>query len=298
MDRECELTGRIMKGIAGFYYVNVEDDGVYECRAVGIFRKDKQKPLVGDLVKIRVLDSKKREGSLVGICKRSTALIRPEVANVDQALIVFAQIFPEPNLILLDKFLIMMLEHEIECVICFNKQDMAKDSKREELLNIYSGCGVKVITISALEAQGLQQIRELLKNKFTVLAGPSGVGKSTLINHLCPQAKMETGEISKKMERGKHTTRHSELFYLDKGTYLMDTPGFTAFSLMDMPENTIKNYYPEFYPYEGKCKYQECSHIHEPKCAVKDAVQTGAISRIRYEGYLTIYEEQKNRRKY
>lgn len=305
-----KLQGRIVKGIAGFYYVKTDELGIVECHAKGKFRKEQRKPLVGDLAEIEIVEVIRSEednakeshiGSIVSITERKNSLIRPEVANVDQALIIFAHTSPEPNLNLLDKFLIMMEKNDVPCILCFNKEDLKQKSEKDALCEIYKDCGARVYSLQA-NANDLsltQRFENLLDKKLTVLAGPSGVGKSTLVNLLCPDAEMETGEISKKLERGKHTTRHSELFEISEDTFLMDTPGFTAFDLdEEFEKEDIRNYYPEFYPYEGKCKYQECSHTHEPKCAVKDAVEKNEINKIRYDGYVSIYEEIKNRRKY
>lgn len=292
-------TGKIMKGIAGFYYVHVAQVGLVECHAKGIFRKEGKKPLVGDVVEIEILDEEKMTGSIVGILERTNRLIRPEVANVDQVLIIFAHVSPQPNLNLLNKFLIMMEMQGVPCILCFNKQDKASKEQREGLLKIYEKCGCRVITISALEGEGLASLEAVFEGKTTALAGPSGVGKSTVLNYFCPDAGMETGDISRKLERGKHTTRHSEVFYVKENTYLMDTPGFTALELLEgLEKEAVKDYFPEFYPYEGKCKFDGCHHIHEPKCAVQEAVQDGKINKIRYDGYCAIYEEIKNRKRY
>lgn len=300
MEKEPMIVqGRIVKGIAGFYYVRTQEQGVVECHAKGIFRKEKVKPLVGDLVEIEILDEEEKTGSIRKVMPRTSYLIRPEVANVDQAVIVFSYVTPEPNLNLLDKFLIMMRQNNISCVICFNKEDIAVSDKKESLEQIYKDSGAKILRISAGEGTGIEELQAQLSGHISVLAGPSGVGKSTLINRICPEASMETGDISKKLERGKHTTRHSELFALDENTFLMDTPGFMAFELSeDMTKEELKDFYPEFYPYEGKCRYDGCSHTHEPQCSVKNAVSEGIIHIARYQGYELLYNELKNRRKY
>ncbi len=291
------MQGKIIKGIAGFYYVHAES-GVYECKAKGIFRKENIKPLVGDNVELEVLDEAGKEGSIRKIMPRKSRLIRPSVANVDQALIVFAIVKPDPDFNLLDRFLIMMQQQNLPCIICFNKSDIASDAEREELQKAYETCGNRVLFISALKQEGLKEVRAQLQRKTTVLAGPSGVGKSSLINDLYPQAEMETGAISRKIERGKHTTRHSELFALDGESYIMDTPGFSSLQLFDMEKEDLKDFYPEFKEYEENCRFRGCVHMEEPDCGVKAALLAGKISEVRYRNYRVLYEELKNRKKY
>jgi len=295
---ENKLQGKIVKGIAGFYYVHVVESGIYECKAKGIFRKNKVKPLVGDNVEIEVISSEEMTGNIIEILDRSNTLIRPAVANVDQALVIFAVNQPRPNFNLLDRFLVMMAAQGIDTVICFNKTDIASTEEMEELRRIYEGCESKVLFTSAGNGEGLMEIREVLLGKTTTVAGPSGVGKSSLINQICPEAEMETGEISRKIDRGKHTTRHSELFHVEGNTYLMDTPGFSSLMLPEMEEEALKEYFPEFVEYEPYCRFQGCRHIHEPDCGVKAALEEGKISSRRYQSYREILEELKDRRKY
>lgn len=292
------MKGKIIKGIAGFYYVYGENDEVYECRAKGIFRKENRKPLVGDDVEITILDQGKKEGNLVKILPRKNSLIRPAVANVDQAFVIFALDDPKPNFLLLDRFLIMMEQADIPAVICFNKKDLAEEQEIRELYETYRGCGYQVILSSALQEEGIEEIRSILKGKTTVVAGPSGVGKSSLTNLLQKEIQMETGEISRKLKRGKHTTRHSQVIPVGDHTYLMDTPGFSSLYLTDMEEQELKDYFPEFRKYEEQCRFQGCRHIHEPGCAVKEALGSGEISSLRYEDYLNLYEELKEKRRY
>lgn len=296
------MQGKIIKGIAGFYYVHVEDKGIYECKAKGIFRKDNTKPLVGDDVQLEVISEEEMTGNIVQILPRRSELIRPAVANVDQAVIIFAITKPSPNLNLLDRFLVMMQTQNLPCVICFNKLDIASDKEQEWLRNIYEPCGYEVLYVSAKAAadhpESLEPLREILKGKTTTVAGPSGVGKSSLINSLQSDICMETGEISTKIERGKHTTRHSQLISLSNGTYIMDTPGFSSLSLFEMEKEELQQYYPEFAEYETACKFGGCSHISEPVCGIKEAVKAGKISKERYENYKLLYEELKNKKKY
>ena len=292
------MQGKIIKGIAGFYYVNVVEFGVYECKAKGIFRKEKQKPLVGDNVEIEVLDEETMTGNITALLPRKNELIRPAVANIDQALVVFAVTRPSPHFNLLDRFLVMMERQDIPVVLCFNKEDIAEDEQVEKLRSVYEGCGYPCVFTSALEESNIEKIKELLKGKTTVIAGPSGVGKSSLINILNPDAKMETGDISSKIERGKHTTRHSELFTIAQDSYIMDTPGFSSLYVNDFEKEELKYYFPEFDPYEGTCRFLGCDHVHEPDCAVKAAVEAGEIHEIRYKDYLEMYEELKSKRRY
>lgn len=292
------MQGKIIKGIAGFYYVYVEGHGIYECKAKGIFRKDHVKPLVGDDVIVDVLDESKMLGNIREILPRRSALIRPAVANVDQALVIFAIVKPNPNFNLLDRFLIRMERQNLPTIICFNKQDIATEEEKEALRKAYETCGYQVCFISALENEGLEQIRKLLAGKTTTVAGPSGVGKSSLINQLAPKANMETGAISEKIERGKHTTRHSEIIAIGEETYIVDTPGFTSLDISEITKEELGNYYPEFVQYEPYCKFSGCAHISEPSCGVKDAVEAGKISRVRYENYKVLYQELKEMKRY
>ena len=292
------MRGKIIKGIAGFYYVDVVESGVYECKAKGVFRKEKKKPLVGDNVEIEVLDEKEREGNLIHILPRKNELIRPASANVDQALVVFAVTKPSPHLHLLDRFLIMMEQAGIPVILCFNKEDLGTEEQIGALKEIYRDCGCRLLFSSAKEETNISGIRELLEGKTTVIAGPSGVGKSSLINLLHPQANMETGSVSRKIQRGRHTTRHAELFALGENSYIMDTPGFSSLYVSDLEKEELKYYFPEFAPYEGNCRFQGCDHIHEPDCAVKKAVEEGKIHRSRYDNYRAFYEELKEQRRY
>lgn len=292
------MRGKIIKGIAGFYYIYAEDGQVYECKAKGIFRKDNQKPLVGDNVEISVLDEKEKEGSVTAILPRKNSLIRPAVANVDQAFVIFAMENPKPNYMLLDRFLIMMEQQGIPAVVCFNKKDLGTEEELDFLYRTYTQCGYRVILSSALKGEGISEIHEILRGKTTVVAGPSGVGKSSLTNSLQGEIQMETGEISKKLKRGKHTTRHSQVIPVGEDTFLVDTPGFSSLYLTDMEEQELKNYFPEFREYEEECRFQGCRHIHEPGCAVKEALEAEKISRLRYEDYVALHQELKEKRRY
>ena len=292
------MQGKIIKGIAGFYYVNVVESGVYECKAKGVFRKEKIKPLVGDNVRIEILDEENKTGNIVEIFPRKNELIRPAVANIDQALVVFAVTKPTPHFNLLDRFLVMMERKEIPVVLCFNKKDIATSPEIAELEAIYEKCGYPIVFTSALEQENIEDIRRLLLKKTTAIAGPSGVGKSSLINLLQNQVQMETGTISRKIERGKHTTRHSELIAVDADSYIMDTPGFSSLYVNDFEKEELKYYFREFASYEGQCRFQGCDHVHEPGCAVKEALEEGKIHPIRYKNYLEMYTELKEKKRY
>lgn len=206
------MTGKIIKGIAGFYYVHDGVSRVYECRAKGIFRNRRIRPLTGDNVEFEILDASEQTGNITEILPRSNELVRPAVANIDQAMIVFAAAEPDPNLNLLDRFLVSMECRNVPVLICFNKKDLADEEKIRQLMEIYEGAGYPVRLTSAAGGEGLEELRALLRGKTTAFAGPSGVGKSSLTNLIHPEASMETGAVSEKIKRGRHTTRHSELF--------------------------------------------------------------------------------------
>ena len=292
------MIGKIMKGIAGFYYVGVVDSGVYECKAKGIFRKDKIKPLVGDDVEIEVLNEEEKLGNIVKILPRRSELIRPAVANIDQALVIFAAREPKPNLSLLDRFLVIMEKQDVPVIICFNKQDLCDEEEVGRLKGIYEACGYPVVLASAKQGEGIEEIKSLLRGKTTTVAGPSGVGKSSLTNLLQNEVQMETGEISKKLGRGRHTTRHSQIIQIEKDTWLYDTPGFTSFYVEEIEKEELRFYFREFSKYEGTCRFQGCTHTHEPGCMVKNALEEGKISKERYENYLELYGELKEKRRY
>lgn len=297
------MQGKIVKGISGFYYVHTEPEalmsaGIYECRAKGIFRKQKIKPLVGDNVEIAVLDGENRIGSVEQILPRKNQLIRPAVSNIDMALVIFAAAKPEPNLNLLDRFLCMMEYQKVPVTICFNKCDLVSADKREELEHIYAAAGYELLFTSVVTGENIEQLKKMLKGRTTTVAGPSGVGKSSLINRLQNNVYMQTGQISEKIGRGKHTTRHSEIIPIGEETYIVDTPGFSSMDIPGLEEEKLWTCYPEFIPFEPQCRFIGCSHITEPDCGVKSALADGKISPVRYENYVLLYEEMKNMRKY
>lgn len=291
------MQGKIIKGIAGFYYVHVVGSGLYECKARGVFRKEKQKPLVGDNVEIEILDDEEKLGNIIQILPRKNELIRPAVANIDQALVVFAVTEPDLHYNLLDRFLVMMERKEIPVILVFNKKDLGEEQMLDEISAVYKKCGYPIYFTSALNEE-IDDICAALEGKTTTIAGPSGVGKSSLINLLQSQVQMETGSISKKIARGKHTTRHSELITINDHSYIMDTPGFSSLYVNDFEKEDLKYYFREFEPYEGMCRFNGCDHVHEPGCAVKEAVEEGKIHKIRYKNYMEMYRELKERKRY
>jgi len=292
------LKGKIIKGIAGFYYVHTPEERVYECKAKGIFRNKKIKPLVGDNVDISIDDQTDGKGIIVDILPRNNELLRPAVANVDQALIIFAAAQPKPNLNLLDRFLIMMQNQNVNTIVCFNKVDIVSDKEISLLEETYRRCGYEVVFTSTMQEDSVANIYDLLRDKTTVLAGPSGVGKSTIINMICPEANMDTGSVSEKIKRGKHTTRHSELFHVEGSTYIMDTPGFSSLYINEIDKNNLKDFFTEFNEFENECRFSGCMHLNEPGCAVKNALEQGKISKIRYRNYVDLFEELKDIKRY
>jgi len=296
-----QYKGRIIRGIAGFYYVYVSGVGIFECKAKGVFRNKNEKPLVGDLVLVSsVVDTdKERPGSIDEILERHSQLIRPAVANVDQALVIFAAADPEPNLNLLDRFLCEMERQGVKSIVCFNKRDLISDERALELRTIYESAGYKVIQTSAIE-NSLETLLEELEGKVTTVAGPSGAGKSSLVNLLQGEIEMETGTISKKLGRGRHTTRRAELIPVEgmENSFIVDTPGFSSITVMEQEALAVQKLFPEICIHEPECRFIGCAHIAEPDCGVKAALMRGEITQSRYDNYCSFYEEIKARRKY
>jgi len=292
------VKGIIVKGIAGFYYVRT-DNGIYECKARGIFKKNKVTPLVGDKVNINILSEDPKEGWIEEIEERNVELFRPAVANVDQAVIVFALKSPDPHLNLLDKIILLAEYSGLDLTICFNKADLIEgDAEFERYKAIYELAGYNVVMTSTKTGDGIEEVRDLLKDKISVFAGPSGVGKSSMLNVVQPGLELKTGEISEKIKRGKHTTRHTELIELEFGGWVVDTPGFTSLDLnfIDMAE--LADLFQEFREFEGHCRFNDCMHINEPDCAVKAAVDTGHIHQNRYDSYLYFYNNLVDSRRH
>ena len=292
------MQGKIVKGISGFYYVHVVGTGIYECKAKGVFRNRKVKPLVGDNVEIVVLDEEKHLGNVEEILPRKNELIRPAVSNINMALVIFAAAKPDPNFNLLDRFLCMMEYQKVPVTICFNKCDLVSEEEKENLQKIYAPAGYDILFTSVKTGENIDRLKALLAEKTTTVAGPSGVGKSSLINELQTDVRMQTGAISDKIGRGKHTTRHSEIISIGQDTYIMDTPGFSSMDLPGFEKEDLWTCYPEFVPYEPECRFIGCSHIGEPDGGVKNALAEGKSSRVRYDNYVILYEEMKNIRKY
>lgn len=291
------MQGRIVKGIAGFYYVYIRNFGIVECKAKGGFRREGIKPLVGDIAEVDIISEEAATGNITDIFERSNELIRPSAANVDQALVIFALKKPEPNFVTLDKMILQYAAQEVPVLLCFNKEDLADEEYFLEILHDYENSGVKCLVTSTFTGYGIDELKDALKGKLTVIAGPSGTGKSSMTNLLLGREAQETGDISKKLKRGKHTTRHSEIFPLSYDTFIMDTPGFGSFDVFDIDCNDLAGYYREFDELTS-CRFIPCSHTHEPGCRVKELVSMGAISKRRYDNYVQIYEELSEIRRY
>lgn len=296
------LKGTIIKGIAGFYYVEAAHR-IYECKARGKFRKDNIIPLIGDNVLITLgleenSGDKYQTAVIEEILERKNSLIRPPVANVDQAIVVFSVTYPEIHLDLLDRFLIMIEKENIIPYIVLNKIDDGKEEDYYNVVETYTQVGYEVLCLSAKKEINIEGLKEKLKGQTTVFAGPSGVGKSTLLNAIEKGLALETGEVSRKIKRGKHTTRHVELIPLGIGGFVLDTPGFTSLVLEGIHKDDLKYYFREFKSFEGSCKFSGCSHTHEPGCAIKQALETGSIIKARYDSYITYYNQLQDMRRW
>ncbi len=291
-----KLNGTILKGIGGFYYVETEQ-GVFECRARGKFRKENISPLVGDRVVAEVQENS-RQGYVLEIQERKNQMVRPAISNIDQVMIVFAAAKPDINLQMLQKFIVYAEHLNIEPVLIINKVDLDPEKNYEKVTRVFQRAGYHVIEASAKGEIGIEEIVTTLKDKISVFAGPSGAGKSTLLNRLKPGLMLKTGDLSKKIDRGTHTTRHAELIDLDFGGRVADTPGFTSLDLNELQVEEIKECFPEFRTLSSHCRFNGCNHLKEPDCAVKAAVESGELESFRYEFYMLIQEEKKNFRRY
>lgn len=295
--------GTIIKGIGGFYYVKPHEQNIkssekappivprepgaaVECKARGLFRKDGQTPIIGDEVYIEI--QKDGTGYIKEILPRSNAFIRPPVANIEQFMIVAALAEPEPSLGVLDKFMVAAEKEEVEIRLVFNKSDLGDDRTKQMLQAIYEPI-YPVYFVCGKSGAGTEPLKDALVGKKTAFAGPSGVGKSTLINLLTREAGMQTGKVSEKTKRGKHTTRHVELVETDFGAMLYDTPGFSSFEMADIEKEELELFFPEIEKRRAGCRFKGCSHISEPDCAVKEALLAGRISQSRYDSYISQY---------
>lgn len=287
--------GIIIKGIAGFYYVNY-DNRIFECKMRGKIRNEDFVPMVGDKVMFDIISDGK--GIIDKIIQRNNFITRPPVANIDQVIIVFSMVHPRPNFVLIDKLIANIERNDIKVVLCINKVDLDEEKESQRVIDVYRKIGYEVVLTSAKFNSGIEDIKRVLNNKITAFAGNSGVGKSTLINNLLNNIAMETGELSNKIERGKHTTRHVELFELPNSGYILDTPGFSIFELDDFEYDVLKYYFKEFETYNNKCKFRGCNHVNEPNCAVKDAVENNIICHDRYDRYKTIYGQLQSKKQY
>ena len=282
------MRGRINKGIGGFYYVAVDDE-IIECKARGKFRKEHITPIIGDEVEIEVKNGK---GAITQIYERKNSLIRPAVANIDVIVVVVASKDPDPATFVTDKMLVNAEINGIPSIVCINKSDLANTS---ELYDIYTCAGYKTVCVSALENNGLDELFEIIKGKTAAFAGVSGVGKSTILSRITGM-ELETGTVSDKISRGKHTTRHVELFKMRGGGYVLDTPGFSSVETEDISLQDLESCFPEILKHSSNCRFRGCAHIGEPDCAVKNAVLEGVIPQSRYESYKELYEIQKGKK--
>ena len=277
---------RIIKALSGFYYVQTED-GVVECRARGRFRRQDQSPLVGDFVRITRQADK---GVLEALLPRKNAFIRPAVANIDQLVVLASCAIPVTEPFLIDRVLAIARLQNVPALVVVNKDDLAP---AQPLAEIYRGAGVPVLVTSAETGEGIEALREALAGKLSCLTGNSGVGKSSLLNRACPQLCLPVGEVSEKLGRGRHTTRHIELYSLGADTFVADTPGFSAFDTERMElvhKEQLQYAFPEFAPYLGHCQFPDCAHRKEPGCAVREALAEGKIGQTRYDSYERLYE--------
>ncbi len=288
------MEGTIVKGIAGFYYV-LSEGKAYRCRARGRLKNQGVLPLVGD----RVTMERREDGDsvILELLPRKNSFIRPPIANVDSLVVVIAAAEPDPNLALLDRFLVMAEYRRIQAILCVNKTDLAEEGVCRALKDIY-GSVYPPVFVCGLTGSGLEELKERVDGRRCAFAGPSGAGKSTLLSRLLPRESIETGAVSEKTKRGKHTTRHVEIFQAGEGTFLYDTPGFTSFEVLEAPEEELARCYPEMLPLIDRCRYDNCRHLNEPGCAVREALEGGAVHSARYRSYAAQLEEIRQRPKY
>lgn len=287
-------TGQIIKALSGFYYVEEKETNIiYTTRARGQFRNTQTTPLVGDFVEFQADNTK--EGYIMNLLPRYSQMIRPAVANVDVALLVASVTEPQIQPKLLDRFLVYLESENIEPIIYFSKMDLASEKNQasiDQFIDVYTKVGYQIILSSELD-ENLSKLRGIVANQTMVVVGQSGVGKSTLLNRLLPELAIETGEISSSLGRGRHTTRHTELHDI-LGGKIADTPGFSSIDIDQLDKVLLSNYFPEMRAIQDNCKFRGCTHINEPKCAVKEALADGEIAQSRYDSYLQIYQEIDN----
>ena len=284
---EKRTTGRILRSLSGFYDVQTAE-GMITCRGRGSLRKAHLTPLTGDMVEITV---EKGKGMVEKILPRRNCFVRPAVANVDALVVFAANVNPVTEPFLIDRVAAIAGDQEVDVILCVNKCDL---DPAEDLIRIYQNAGFTVISASAETGQGVEELRKLLQGKLTAFTGNTGVGKSSILNRLCPELQLATGEVSEKLGRGRHTTRHVELYRLDEETYVADTPGFSSFDTDQMDvilKENLQYSFPDFAPYMGGCQFHDCSHRQEPGCAVRQALEEGKIEKIRYDSYLKLYEK-------
>ena len=284
---EKRTTGRILRSLSGFYDVQTPD-GIITCRGRGSLRKTHQTPLTGDMVEITV---EKGKGMVEKILPRRNCFVRPAVANVDALVVFAANVNPVTEPFLIDRVAAIAGDQGVEVILCVNKCDL---DPALDLIRIYRNAGFTVIQASAETGQGVAELQSLLHGKLTAFTGNTGVGKSSMLNRLCPQLQLATGEVSEKLGRGRHTTRHVELYQLDEATYVADTPGFSSFDTDQMDvilKENLQYAFPDFGPYVGNCQFHDCSHRSEPGCAVRAALEEGKIEPSRYDSYLKLYEK-------
>lgn len=280
-------TGRIVRSLSGFYDVRTPE-GVITCRGRGSLRRSGESPLTGDMVEISV---EKGKGMVEKILPRKNRFIRPAVANVDALVVFAANVNPVTEPFLIDRVAAIAGDQEVPVYICINKCDL---DPAVDLVRIYTHAGFPVISASAETGEGVEQLRQLLKGKLTAFTGNTGVGKSSMLNALCPSLTLPTGEVSEKLGRGRHTTRHVELFCLEENTYVADTPGFSSFDTEQMDvllKENLQYAFPDFGAHLGKCQFHDCTHRKEPGCCVRQAVDAGELEQTRYESYLRLYEK-------
>ena len=291
------MQGKIIKGVGGFYTVHNGIGTAAVCRARGVFLDRGEKPLVGDNVEFVLTGEADGSGRIEKLLPRKNELIRPAVANMDQALILVSAGKPAFHPLLLDNFLLWMGMQDVPVLIGVGKCDTDPEEAKR-IAAVYEETGFPVLIFSALSGEGLEEVHARLVGKTTVLAGASGVGKSTLLNRLIPEAAMETGELSERLGRGRHTTRHSEIFFLEKDSFVLDTPGFTSLDTPELEADEVAGYYPEFTEAAKACRFPDCLHDREPDCGVKAAVRAGLIVRSRYDSYKRNLEDIRSRRPY